>query len=98
MDDHEDHEQDSALPPPAAVAGLDTVTAAFAAADDVGQLALRLGSTAIVAARTAEAVLPLVVAARSTASAISAAASPASRRPGISTAPACPPSPSSETR
>ena len=63
MDDHEDHEQDSALPPPAAVAGLDTVTAAFAAADDVGQLALRLGSTAIVAARTAEAVLPLVVAA-----------------------------------
>jgi hypothetical protein len=62
MDEHDDHEQDSA-PPPAAVAGLEAVTAAFAAADDVGQVAMRLGSTAIVSARCAEAVLPLVVAA-----------------------------------
>ena len=62
IDEHDDHEQDSA-PPPTAVAGLETVTAAFAAGDDVGQIATRLGSTAIVSARCAEAVLPLVVAA-----------------------------------
>jgi hypothetical protein len=37
MDDHEDHEQDSARPPPAAVACIDTVTAAFEKGGAVGE-------------------------------------------------------------
>ena len=56
-------EETTTPPPPADVAGLDTVVAAFAASDGVAQIAARLGSTAPVAARCAEAVLPLVVAA-----------------------------------
>jgi len=58
----EDDEQNTS-PPPESVAGLDAVTAAFAGGDDVAQVAQRLGSTAPVAARCAEAVLPLAVAA-----------------------------------
>ncbi|MGI9116114.1 MAG: transcription-repair coupling factor, partial [Gaiellales bacterium] len=59
----EDDDENTSAPPPEAVAGLAAVTAAFAAGDDVAQVATRLGSTASVAARCAEAVLPLVVAA-----------------------------------
>ena len=49
-------------PPPEAIAGLEAITAAFAETDGVEQVANRLGSTSPVAARCAEAILPLVVA------------------------------------
>jgi len=55
-------DDDTMGPPPAEIGGLAAVTAAFAAGDDVRRIAPRLGSTAPVAARCAEAVLPLVVA------------------------------------
>ena len=49
--------------PPVVAAGLDVVVAAFAQSEGVAQVATRLGSTAPVAARCSEAMLPLVVAA-----------------------------------
>ncbi|MFM9125413.1 MAG: hypothetical protein ACKOSO_09805, partial [Actinomycetota bacterium] len=55
-------DDDTTGPPPAEIGGLAAVTAAFAAGEDVQRIAPRLGSTAPVAARCAEAVLPLVVA------------------------------------
>jgi len=58
-----EEDDENTSPTPDAVAGLEAVTAAYAAGDDVRQVAVRLGSTASVAARCGEAVLPLVLAA-----------------------------------
>ncbi len=58
----DDDDEDTGPAPPPAVAGLGPVTDAFAGSDGVAEVATRIGSSAPIAVRCAEAVVPLVLA------------------------------------